>query len=63
MHVTVQVKNVCQRTSVAILEIPFCSSTSFALACASVSVSCTLPEIVFSGPTTREPRLESRDEK
>ena len=52
-----------RRTSVAVFEIPFCSSTSRALAEASVSVSCTFPESVFSGPTTRDPRLASMDWK
>ena len=50
-----------RRTSLAVFVIPLCSATSFAFACAPVMVSCTLPEMVFSGPTTRDPIWESRD--
>ena len=42
-------------TSVAVLEMPRCSSTALACCCAPRRVSCAFPDIVCSGPRTLAP--------
>ena len=49
------------RTSPAVLENPFCSSTDLACCVAAATVDWTLPVMVWSGPRARAPIELSKD--